>query len=109
MRPDGCAALSQPFLLDLTGTSDPEDISASMKAFPNPTTGALQLEMDNLILGSLTIEVRNALGQAVLRQQVEKRAEHLSVPLDLAGLPNGLYAVTVEQEAYRGVKRIMKH
>ncbi|MCB0557768.1 MAG: PKD domain-containing protein [Lewinellaceae bacterium] len=107
--PDGCAALSQPFLLDLTGTSDPEDISASMKAFPNPTTGALQLEMDNLILGSLTIEVRNALGQAVLRQQVEKRAEHLSVPLDLAGLPNGLYAVTVEQEAYRGVKRIMKH
>lgn len=105
---DGCAAISEPFVLNLTGTSDPEDISATMRAFPNPTTGALQLEMDNDIQGELAIEVRNALGQAVLRQQVEKRTERLSVPLDLAGLPDGLYVVNVEHEAYRGVKKVVK-
>ncbi|MCB0561849.1 MAG: PKD domain-containing protein [Phaeodactylibacter sp.] len=106
--PDGCAALSQPFLLDLTGTSGPEDISASMTAYPNPTTGALQLEMNNHIRGELTVEVRNALGQAVLQQQVDKRAERLSLPLDLTGLAGGLYIVTIEHEAFRGVKRVMK-
>lgn len=106
--PDGCAALSQPFQLDLTGTSDPEDISATMRAFPNPTSGTLQIEMDNSILGDFTVEVRNALGQAVVQQQAEKRTERLSLPLDLSGLPDGLYMVSVSHEQYRGVKRVVK-
>ncbi|MCB9287007.1 MAG: PKD domain-containing protein [Lewinellaceae bacterium] len=106
--PDGCAALSQPFQYNLTGTSAPEDISATMKAFPNPTTGALQLEMNNRISGELTVVVRNALGQAIMQQQVDKRTEQLSLPLNLAELPDGLYVVTVEHEAYRGVKRVVK-
>lgn len=106
--PDGCAALSQPFLFNLTGTYGPEDISATMRAFPNPTTGALQLEMDNNITGELTIVVRNALGQAVVQEQVDKRTERLLLPLNLAGLPDGMYVITVEHEAYRGGKRVVK-
>ena len=105
---DGCAAISEPFLLDITGTSDPEDISATMRAFPNPTSGAVQLEMDNHIQGELTVEVRNSLGQVVAQQQAEKRMERLSLPLSLEGLPNGLYVIVVEHAAYRGMKRVVK-
>jgi len=105
---DGCAAISEPFVLNLTGIAEPEDISATMRAFPNPTAGEIRLEMDNAVRGELSVTVRNALGQVVLQQKAGKRAEHLSLLLNLAELPNGLYVIALEHEAYRGVKRVVK-
>ncbi|MBK8705288.1 MAG: T9SS type A sorting domain-containing protein [Saprospiraceae bacterium] len=79
-----------------------------MSAFPNPTTGDITVRMDNDLQGNLVLQLTNYLGQEVLRQEASKQGNQWELPLQLADLPTGCYQLTITNDVYSAVKKIVK-
>ena len=106
---NGCAAVSNPITVDLsTATEALEDISTSIKAFPNPTDGTLQVMMENDKYDWFELRLVNTLGQQVFYSKETKKADQLKWELDLRAFPNGIYFLNIAGEAYTASKRIVK-
>jgi|AntRauTorckE5430_2_1112549.scaffolds.fasta_scaffold07348_2 hypothetical protein len=76
---------------------EPSAIATPVTAFPNPTTGRLQLA--NVPNGA-TVTVINAMGQQV------RETAFAEAPIDLSLLPEGWYAIRVQEK--RGVVSTIK-
>jgi hypothetical protein len=72
-------------------------VSAAVRVFPNPTIGAATLVVQDASEGAMTVLVTNAQGQAVSLITQVIAAGDVAVPIDLDGLPAGMYAVHVQQ------------
>ena len=79
----------------------------AVKAYPNPVTDAIYLEMPDELLGTLNLRVVDAAGRVVLHQNEEVGAA-APVRLSLAGLAAGLYAIHVEGRGHRAVVRFAR-
>jgi PKD repeat protein len=105
----GCASLSEPFSYTITtGTVDLQDISYAVTAFPNPTDGALQLRIEHESQGAFTLQVLNLLGQPVSMEGFQKQTERFDWPLNLEGLPDGVYTVVLRHGDFRAAVRVVK-
>jgi hypothetical protein len=72
-----------------------------MKVYPNPATGLLFVEGENLKLAT----IYNILGQKVFFA----KAHDGNITLDLNGQPAGIYFVTItDQEGRKCVKKVVK-
>jgi hypothetical protein len=69
----------------------PTENRALFSIFPNPTSGLLTLETSTLIGAEATVSVKNAIGQEVFRQKVNRGESGLKI--DLRGKPAGMYLV----------------
>ncbi len=70
---------------------------AELNIFPNPSNGVSQLELNGFADVPAQIWVRDAFGKVV--RQIELDAPQAAVlPLDLTGLPAGLYLITAMQD-----------
>ncbi|MFD2785324.1 T9SS type A sorting domain-containing protein [Hymenobacter rubripertinctus] len=63
-------------------------------AYPNPTTGIVNLDISGLTKGAALVQVYNAYG-GLVKQLEPLRASSKQVSLNLAGLPTGIYIVNV--------------
>lgn len=104
----GCTAVSNEVFFNPSTGIDPRDVSHTVAAFPNPTTGEMRLMMDNDMQGEILVQLANYLGQSVLIQKVEKTGYHLDIPLDLGRLPAGYYQLEITSDDYSAVKKIVK-
>lgn len=72
---------------------DIEDANSLVKAFPNPTTGPLNLHFRNTAQQIQSISLLNISGQIIHFKIPEKTGE--TVQLDLSGLPSGIYILQI--------------
>jgi hypothetical protein len=80
-----------------TGVTDLNAGLVDMKVYPNPATQILNVEINSTVVGELSVEVINMLGQKIATQSVNNHKTALSV----SQLPAGAYLV----DCYRdGVK-----
>lgn len=76
----------------------------TVKAYPNPTTGSLQLDLDQYH-DEIEVRVTNLLGQEILHQTYEQVN---SIPLELEG-DAGLYLVKLSTEQSESILKIVKN
>ncbi|RTQ50659.1 T9SS type A sorting domain-containing protein [Hymenobacter gummosus] len=62
-----------------------------VSVFPNPSTGEFQLNVDNGVRGTLSVQVTDAVGRVVLTKELNKGAGMLQDRLDLSKLSRGMY------------------
>jgi hypothetical protein len=78
--------------------------NAIVKAFPNPTSGFLQLEVNNIQNGDWNLTIVNALGQEVYAKQLVVNQQIVSQQLSLSHLSDGVYwlkLMNADGEFYR--------
>jgi len=75
-----------------------EPITPEITAFPNPTSGSLEIQSDNVRLE--TIRIWDASGKLILAMPFRQN-------LELSSLPSGLYFLEVEGEGQVYVQKIM--
>lgn len=79
-----------------------------VRIYPNPATRQATLALPALADGhTAQVVLRNALGQVVQAQTVALQPAGTAVPLALAGLPAGVYAVAVAAGAETAVVRLV--
>jgi len=76
-----------------------------LKAYPNPTTDHLMLDLRNLTAGATRAQLRNLAGQVVLEQPV---ADGTTPELSLAALPAGVYLLQVHTATAPLTQRLVK-
>lgn len=76
----------------ISGLADLGRFQSSVSAWPNPTTGSVELVVPELLQTGTVWVVRNSLGQDLFR------VPHtgLRTVLDLSGSPNGIYTIRAE-------------
>lgn len=67
-----------------------------LRAYPNPTSGAVGLQLDAATAGQVSVEVLDLLGRVVWQQRAGFAAERLVIPAD--ALPAGMYVVRATGE-----------
>lgn len=80
-------------------------IETWVKAFPNPTTGELFLQVQMEVNDGLTIQLLDGMGRAVKQWMAQDPA---NVELDIRDVPSGLYFVEVTNGAQREIIRVIK-
>ena len=75
--------------------------------FPNPTTGILNLEMENVPHATLKIEVFNLLGEQVYSNDMAGGLVNTPIRLDLSNLASGQYLLKIMAGTQLLVKRIV--
>jgi hypothetical protein len=98
--PDLAPVLNLRFA-DITTDSGPDPSPVAGKAFPNPTTGPIDLALPE---GAAVQEVRvhDLTGRMVLQRTGDGRM------LDLSGLPTGQYVIHVHTTMGRSMQRVVK-
>lgn len=105
----GCSNLSNPFLYQIpTDTQEPVDLSKHLSVYPNPANDLIQIELSHEVKGVFRLEVHNLLGQLVHRELIRKEDMLLRHALQIGHLSSGIYAVSIQHEAWKGVARIVK-
>ena len=81
----------------------------SLKAYPNPTDGHINIAFELQEAADVSIEVLNIMGQrVVLLPQSGYMSGSQLVPIDAAQLPNGLYwAVLRTKQSSQAVKFVV--
>ncbi|NJB86766.1 hypothetical protein GGR26_002543 [Lewinella marina] len=91
----GCSdELTVSIDLDAVSTEDPNAILAGLEAFPNPTSGVLEVRLELPRAETVHLEVYDARGRRLSVQELGRRAQ-VATRVDLSRVPAGLYFVWV--------------
>ncbi|GAB2958038.1 zinc-dependent metalloprotease family protein [Hymenobacter coalescens] len=62
-----------------------------VSVYPNPSTGAFELNVDNGVRGTLTVTVTDAVGRVIMTKEVIKGTGQLHERVDLSSFSRGMY------------------
>lgn len=94
--------------VDLGGLSVEEYVADGIRAYPNPTSGALTVELGQLTSAAL-VSVVDVTGRVVVGATRPMQVGASSkVLLDLSGQPEGVYFVRILDEGRETVRRVVK-
>jgi len=79
-----------------------DEIANSFNLYPNPSTGAFTVELDNLA-GKTLIEVSNAAGKIVYSEYANASKSNI----DLENIANGIYVVTISNATAKAQRTIV--
>ena len=88
--------------------SNAVDLSYSLNAFPNPSTGLVTMNINNSMMGEFSMKITDNTGAEKQASKFSKNTEDMDLNLDLSSLPAGLYMVEIKQDNYIARKRISK-
>lgn len=86
------------------------ETSKHIKVFtlhPNPTTGKFVADVLLPETGAIGIKVFNFANNALMARQEDNGATSYSLPMDLSGLPAGIYAVVLETPFGNALRKII--
>jgi hypothetical protein len=89
----------------LVNVKNTASIGQDFDLTPNPAASNTLLSFERSLEYDAQVVVYNLAGQALKQWQVGSGQRQLN--MDLAGLPKGVYAVSVENERGKGVKRLV--
>ena len=101
---NGCGAVSDT--LNFT-VGMGENALATLRVFPNPTTGLVRVEFPMQSSGTAMLRVLSITGAQLSATNAQFAAGTASVDLDLRGLASGLYLLEVQTEEATGVQRLV--
>jgi hypothetical protein len=79
-----------------------------LKAYPNPTTGMVNIELRNLQNTPGEIRIMDALGKLVYENTLSKNDQFLNtLSVDLSDYPKGLYMITLRSGDKIGLSKIL--
>ena len=78
------------------------EISESIKVYPNPVSDRLNLSMPNELSDNASFIINNILGQNVMRGTLENNQ------VDVNSLNTGIYFIQISSNGKNGVKRFIK-
>lgn len=78
-----------------------------LKVFPNPTKGMTTITMDLATEEEVVVSVINQTGQLV-KQTSLGATQNVNQPLDLSGLPNGMYLIRLDGNNFHKSHKILK-
>lgn len=82
---------------------------SSISIFPNPTSGNIFVQGNSLTGNKIELEVRDVLGQTLLKRQVQNVSGNWQEELDLSAMANGVYFVSVKMDDGRVLtKKVVK-
>jgi len=106
----GCSNLSNPFLYQIhTAVADHDEMHKLLRIFPNPASEIIQIEIAHKAMGAYRLEIHNLLGKLMHRELVRKETEQWIHPFDIGNLPPGIYTVSLQHEAWKGVAKVVIH
>jgi hypothetical protein len=94
--------------VDLINTTGIGAVSAkTVKLYPNPTSGILNINLPENNGTEATIRITNILGSVILQTKVVNGSSQLK--LDVSGFENGFYFVTVKGSGYENTIKVVKN
>ena len=75
--------------------------------YPNPAQDRLRFRLEDNSRGSIVLHLRNAIGQVLVEAGYHKSGKMLERPIDLHGIPAGLYFLELESELGRKVAKLL--
>jgi len=84
-----------------------ENALATLRVFPNPTTGLVRVEFPMRTSGTAMVRVLSITGAQLTATNAQFAAGTATVDLDLRGLASGLYLLEVQTEEATGVQRLV--
>jgi PKD repeat protein len=87
-----------------TGEQPNNDLVQNLRAFPNPVQGDLQVQWDSKTTGTTQVNLSNSLGQTVRQLQWTAQTGTNNLRMPCAGLPSGLYTLSIGTE--KGVQSL---
>ena len=76
-----------------------------LSIFPNPSTGNVTLQFNDLVFNNMIIEVFNMSGQLVFTQNIQSTRNEESI--DLNTLLKGIYTINLQTDQFRFVEKLM--
>ncbi|WP_367390652.1 M12 family metallo-peptidase [Lewinella sp. LCG006] len=98
---NGCVFM-ESYTATLTNTLNPE--AATLRIFPNPSSGRLFIEHDNTHSWSYDLELFDINGAALLQMSA---VQAISQELSLSAFPPGVYLLVLSNDRFRRVERIV--
>ncbi|WP_372947624.1 PKD domain-containing protein [Mariniphaga sp.] len=100
---DGVETVETSLTLNITVKVGINDIEfASLKVYPNPTNGLVNIQFETLPENGTKVQVFNQLGQNVLFKQVDG----LTTQIDLSANPAGVYFIKVSSQNTNRTEKI---
>lgn len=81
---------------------------ANVQLYPNPIHEKLSIAINNRLIGTLSIEMRDATGQLVRQLSFSKNAALFNTTIELSDLPKGLYLLTFRLGNTQMTRKISK-
>jgi len=102
---DGCGTYGQLVVSIIIGINE-ISLNDFINAYPNPTTGNLQVEFDLPNGGDYELSVANVLGQTVYSDKMHIEGK-TTRNINMDGLSKGVYFLSIKGNSSSGVKKIM--
>ena len=101
-----CYVASDPKTIPVTGILE-KNLFSDIKIYPNPSQGVFIIDMDNQILGSITIEIFDPSGKPIFNTEIEKPYRVLSAKIDLRGFDSGVYFIKFVFDENELIKKLI--
>ena len=85
------------------------DFENTAKIFPNPTTGTINIYVDNEDRGELKLKIFNQVGEEVYQFMDNKNQNIFSINLDLNLISSGLYFIEIQNNEFKTVRKFIKN
>ena len=95
---DGKFSYTETFTLHIPNNT-------KFSVYPNPASGAVQLQLNNTVAGKVTIQVADALGRIVQQQTLSVTGS--TIKLNTSALGNGTYLVKMIYNGEQFIQKIM--
>jgi hypothetical protein len=76
------------------------------EASPNPSNGRFTLDVDLKSAQVFDIELTDMLGRVVFKQKMNNLAQHITVPIDVSNLAQGIYYISLKKDNQLRIKKI---
>jgi len=79
----------------IDGVGIKEEMFTGFEVYPNPSSGALNINIDELPAGDAYLQIVSMNGQLVYKEKLESRAQNMSRTIDLNKEPKGVYLISL--------------
>jgi glycosidase len=86
--------------------SNEEEISQTIKVYPNPTKDKIEIEIPEFNKGTFSLKINDLMGRNL--SEMELKGGQKSYSIDMQKLPQGTYFLNAEQGEKRLVKKLIK-
>lgn len=97
------SVLAEPLGFNENKNSFDKDVSF----FPNPSTGLLNIQMNNSMYGDLFVNVFTSSGKQILKKCFEKTSPQFIEQIDLSNLQKGMYLIKVNLDSQILTEKIL--
>lgn len=91
----------------INGNTDTRKKLEEFLIYPNPTNGRFTADIALSARSNISIKVYNFANNALMASKKERGSDNYSIPLDISGLPAGVYAVVLETPFGNSLRKVI--